>query len=160
MNVSLFVDKLGREFAVLARTDDADAAVPAARLESVIRRTLFDVLAVAADEINRDLAPGSVELHLRGGEPHFVVTPPSPQGSPETAAGSGPPNAEEGATARISVPVSRHLKASIEQAAGREGRSPDAWLEQVLFAAVRHDRAPGADRRGRRGRQRYTAWVR
>lgn len=91
MDVSLFVDRLGREFAALAQVDgeDADAA---ARLESAIRRTLFDALAAAADEINRDLAPGSVELRVRDREADFVVTPPSHQRSPETATGSGTPH--------------------------------------------------------------------
>ncbi|MFV2083259.1 hypothetical protein [Micromonospora sp. LOL_021] len=36
--------------------------------------TLLDALSAAADEITRDLAPGSVELRLRGRDPHFVVT--------------------------------------------------------------------------------------
>jgi hypothetical protein len=113
MEVSPFVDKLGREFAALAQTDSEDAAARAARLESVIRRTLFDALAAAVDEINRDLVPGSVELRLRGNEPNFVVTPPSPDSS-ETATGRGTPNRTLGT----------------------------------------------ADRRGKRARQRYTAWVR
>ena len=36
---------------------------------------LLDALSAAADEITRELAPGSVELRLRAGEPDFVVTP-------------------------------------------------------------------------------------
>lgn len=159
MDVSPFVDKLGREFAALVRADDEDAAVPAARLESVIRRTLFEALTAAADEINRDLAPAFVELHLRGGEPNFVVTPASPDGSSETAACGGTPNAEEAAGARVTVHMPGHLKARVEQAARHEGRSVDAWFARVAAAAVR-DRAPAtAERRGRRGQQRYTAWV-
>ncbi|MGW1993884.1 hypothetical protein [Embleya sp. NPDC001921] len=160
MDVSPFVDKLGREFAALVRVDRGDAAASAARLESVIRRTLFDALKAAADEINRDLAPGFVELHLRAGEPNFVVTPASPDGSSEAAARGGTPHAEDGATARVTVHMPRHLKARVEQAACHEGRSVDAWFARVAAAAVVHDRAPAtADRRGRRGRQRYIAWV-
>ena len=38
--------------------------------------TLLEALSAAADEISRDLAPGSVELRLRGRDPNFVVTSP------------------------------------------------------------------------------------
>lgn len=131
MDVSPFAERLAREFATLARIDNEDADA-AARLESAIRLTLSDVLAAAADEAGRDPAPGS-----------------------------GVPDAEEDATARISVRISRQLKAASEQAAGREGRSVDAWLGQLASAAVQQGSAPGAAcRRGKRGRQRYTAWVR
>jgi hypothetical protein len=87
MDVSLFVDRLGRECTALARIDSEDADA-AARLESAIRLTLFDALKAAADEINRGLAPGSVELRLGEREADFVVTPPSPR-HPSDAAGSG-----------------------------------------------------------------------
>ena len=39
---------------------------------------LLDALSSAADEITRELAPGSVEVRLRGREPQFAVTPPHP----------------------------------------------------------------------------------
>ena len=57
--------------------DDARALAErlTAPLESAIRLMLLDALSAAADEITRELAPGSVELRLRGGEPDFVVTP-------------------------------------------------------------------------------------
>ena len=161
MDMSPFVDRLGREFAALAEIDGEDAGALVVRLESAIRLTLSDALVAAAEEINRDLAPGSVELRFRGSEPKFVVTPPSPERSSETATDSGTPNAEEGATARINVRVSKQLKASIEQAASHEGRSVEAWLEQMASAVMRQNRTPcTADRRGKRSRQRYTAWVR
>ncbi|RNG18244.1 hypothetical protein [Streptomyces botrytidirepellens] len=161
MDVSPFVDKLAREFAALAEIDSGDAGALAARLEPVIRLTLFDALVAAADEINRDLAPGSVELRIRGRDPNFVVTPSSPERSPETVVGSGTLSAEEGVTARINVRIPQQLKAAIERAASREGRSVDAWLGQMASAMVQQDRAPCvAVRRGKRGRQRYTAWVR
>jgi hypothetical protein len=48
----------------------------AAPLDSAIRLALQDALAAAAEEITVELAPGSVELRLRGREPVFVVTPP------------------------------------------------------------------------------------
>src|SRR5512143_1613228 len=80
MDLTSYVRNLGREFATLAEAggDEARALVErlAGSLESAIRMTLLDALSAAADEITRELAPGSVELRLRGRDPHFVVTAP------------------------------------------------------------------------------------
>src|SRR3954464_13129318 len=61
----------------------APAARPTARLGAAVPLSLLDALPAAADEIPRDLAPGAVELRLRGGEPDFVVTAPAPEGPVE-----------------------------------------------------------------------------
>src|SRR5690242_13862596 len=78
MDLTSYVNNLGREFAALAEAggEEARALVErlAGSLESAIRMTLLDALSAAADEITRDLAPGSVELRLRGRDPNFVVT--------------------------------------------------------------------------------------
>src|SRR5215469_7007246 len=80
MDLTSYVSNLGREFATLAEAggDEARALVErlTGSLEPAIRMTLLDALSAAADEITRDLAPGSVELRLRGRDPSFVVTPP------------------------------------------------------------------------------------
>jgi hypothetical protein len=80
MDITPYVDNLRRQLAVAAETGGEDARALAERLtaplESAIRLTLLDALSAAADEITRDLAPGSVDLRLRGGDPAFVVTPP------------------------------------------------------------------------------------
>jgi hypothetical protein len=160
MDVSPFAERLAREFAALARTDSEDAGA-VARVESAIRLTLSDVLEAAADETSRDLAPGSVEVRFDGPEAHFAVTPPPPERSSGATAGDGPPDAGEDATERITVRVSGQLKAAIEQAAGREGRSAEAWLGQLASTKVQQDSVPRtACRTGKPGRQRYTAWVR
>ena len=55
----------------------------AAPLDSAIRLALQDALAAAAEEITMELAPGSVELRIRGREPEFAVTtPPPPEAAP------------------------------------------------------------------------------
>ena len=80
MDLTTYVNNLGREFATLAEAGGEEARALVERLtgslESAIRMTLLDALSAAADEITRDLAPGSVELRLRGRDPNFVVTPP------------------------------------------------------------------------------------
>src|SRR5919108_2630234 len=104
MDLTLYVRNLRRELAVAAETGGEDARVLFERLtaplESAIRLTLLDALSAAADEITRELAPGSVDLRLRGGEPEFVVIP-APAEEPVEPEDAAPPlpDGDEGATA-------------------------------------------------------------
>src|SRR3954453_49661 len=89
MDLTPYIDNLRREFAVAAEAGGDDARALAERLtaplESATRLALLEALSDAAGEITRDLAPGSVEVRLRGREPDFVVTPPAgdlPPGEP------------------------------------------------------------------------------
>src|SRR5829696_5513028 len=79
MDLMPYVENLRRQLAVAADAGGEDARAIAERLtaplESATRLMLLEVLSAAADEITRELAPGSVELRLRAGEPDFVVTP-------------------------------------------------------------------------------------
>ncbi|SFB49789.1 Arc-like DNA binding domain-containing protein [Amycolatopsis marina] len=171
MDLTSYVDFLGRELATAAEAGGEEARALAERLtrpiESAVRLTLLEALSAAADEITRDLAPGSVEVRLRGRDPNFVVTPPPSEPAyvtaapePEPAMDPGPAGAEEAATARINFRLPEQLKASIEEAAAKEGRSVNAWLGRVASAALRQ---PGKEQasaqRGGRGKQRYTGWV-
>lgn len=169
-----YVENLRHELAVAAEAAGPDARALAERLTGVLeaatKLTLLEVLSAAADEITGELAPGSVDVRLRGGEPAFVVTSPWPEpaaenaiGGPETAsAPSAPPIAEEGGTARMTLRLPEHLKLRVEEAAGRQGISVNAWLVRAVSAAFE----PGtgsrpADRpqQPRSGRG-YTGWVR
>ncbi len=164
MDLTPHIDRLRHEFVAGAGLGGDDARELAERLggplESAIRLTLLVALSAAADEITRELAPGSAELRLRSGEPDFVVTPaPSDEPAPAAAA---PPAAEgdEGTTARINLRLPEQLKAGIEQAAGRERLSVNAWLVRVLASAVAHghrDQEPRS--RGGRVGQSYSGWV-
>jgi HicB family len=170
MDLTPHVEHIRRQLAVAADAGGDDARALAERLtaplESAIRLTLLDALSAAADEITRELAPGSVELRLRGGDPEFVVTAPPPDGpveplEPAAAAPAGP-EPDDAATARINLRLPEPLKAGIEQAAARERLSVNAWLVRAAAAALS---APGPDARGPRMRrgpvgQSYTGWVR
>src|SRR5918992_5185701 len=118
MDLTSYVDRLRRELAVAAEAGGEDARALAERLtgplDAATRLVLMEALSAAADEITRDLAPGSVEVRLRGGEPEFVVTP-APADEP-IADAAPPPEAEEGATARINLRLPEQLKAGVEQA--------------------------------------------
>lgn len=171
MNVTSYVNSLGREFAALAEAggDEARALVErlTGSLEPAIRMTLLDALSAAADEITRDLAPGSVELRLRGRDPSFVVTAPPAQPVQDAAedapamADSGTPITEDGPTARINVRLPEQLKTAVEEAAAKEGRSVNAWLVRATSAALRHpDRDQHAELHGKQTKQRLSGWVR
>src|SRR5258707_3018603 len=79
MDLTPYIEKVRHELALAADAGAEDAGALAERLtaplESAVRLMLLDALSAAADEITRELAPGSVELRLRAGEPEFVVTP-------------------------------------------------------------------------------------
>jgi hypothetical protein len=144
-----------------------------APLDAAIRLTLQDALAVAVEEITCELAPGSVELRVRGRDLEFVVTPP-PSEEPGDSEGHGASasaasasaafasvDGDEGAMARINVRMPELLKARIEQAAGAEGLSVNAWLMRAAGAALeRNDPSRRAVRRTPLGGQRYTGWAR
>ncbi|MCF2532893.1 hypothetical protein [Yinghuangia soli] len=176
MDLTPYVDNLRHELAVAAEARGEDARALAERLlaplEASIRLTLLDALSAAADEITRDLAPGSVEVRLRGLHPAFVVTAPPAGGAADFSGADAepaqtppappfPPGAEydEGGTARINFRIPAALKTRVEDAAAREALSVNAWLVRATGFAV--DAASRAHRtEGRRGADRYTGWVR
>ncbi|WP_030439048.1 toxin-antitoxin system HicB family antitoxin [Actinoplanes subtropicus] len=167
MDLTSYVNNLGREFATLAEAGGPEARALVERLtgslESAIRMTLLDALSAAADEITQDLAPGSVELRLRGRDPNFVVSLPAVEtGESAAAAPEGDLQfAEDGPAARINVRMPEHLKAAIEEAAAKEGRSVNAWLSRAAAAALQtaHQR-PEPRGGGARGARQFSGWVR
>ena len=179
VDLTSYVANLGREFATLAEAGGEEARALVERLtgslESAIRMTLLDALSAAADEITRELAPGSVQLRLRGRDPHFVVTLPPAEPlelaeDAEDAAVTGDGAArggllfvEDGPAARINVRLPEQLKAAVEEAAAREGRSVNAWLARAAAATLQRsdsDQRPEPRGSGKRTKQRFTGWVR
>ena len=166
MELTAYVENLRRDLAVAADAGGEDARALAERLtaplEASIRLMLLDALSAAADDITRELAPGSVELRLRGGEPEFAVTPApadEPTGAAESAGAAAPAEADEGPVARINLRLPEQLKSGIEQAAGRERLSVNAWLVRAAAAALTHE-DQGPRQRGGRVGQSFTGWVR
>jgi hypothetical protein len=157
MDLTTYVENLRRELSVAAEAGGDEARALAERLtaplESAVRLTLLDALSAAVDEITRELAPGSVELRLRGRDPEFVV---SPAPTDDLAPAALPPD-DEAATARINLRLPEQLKAGVEQAASRERLSVNAWLVRAVAGALSQGRpAPAGGRLG----QAYTGWVR
>lgn len=141
-----------------------------APLESAARLTLLNVLSAAMSDVTRELAPGSVDVRLRGLDPEFVVTPPpapepvrevrEPVASPAVAA---PPVAEadDGTMVRINLRLPAHLKGRAEGAAAEEGLSVNAWLVRAVSVALDGGVRPSVPGRGKEsGGRGFTGWVR
>jgi HicB family len=161
MDITPYVSLLRTELANAAELGGPEARLLAERLtapmESAFRLALLDALSAAADEITRDLAPGSVQLRLRGREPAFVVTPAPVDEEPAAPAPPVPPEGDDSAVSRINLRLPDHLKTRIEEAAARDGLSVNAWLVRAAATAVQ---TPATASRAPRGGQRFTGWVR
>jgi hypothetical protein len=174
MDLRVHVDNIHRQLVVAAEAGGDDARALAERLvaplDAAIRLTLQDVLTAAAEEITCELAPGSVELRLRGRDPEFVVTPPPvvisvddvPPGDHHREPGGRPVvEADDGAMSRINLRMPDQLKARVELAAGAEALSVNSWLVRAATAALeRTDPGPRREPRSPQGPQRYTGWTR
>jgi hypothetical protein len=181
MNLEPYIESVRRQLEVAAEAGGDDARALAERLvaplEAAVRLTIQDALAAAAEEITLELAPGSVELRLRGREPEFAVSlPPAEQSAEDVAeaddvmasvrlaTGMGPRAAGEGdetTLSRINLRLPDLLKSRVERAAAGEGLSVNAWLVRAAAAAVeRKDPARRRERRTPQGGQRHTGWAR
>ncbi|MDH6608530.1 hypothetical protein M2164_004165 [Streptomyces sp. SAI-208] len=170
MDLTPYVDNLRRELAVAAEAGGDEARELAERLtaplESATRLVMLNVLSAAMDEITRELAPGSVDVRLRGLDPDFVVTLPPVEGGAPAAptAPLEPPRApadgDEGGTARINLRLPAHLKTRAEEAATREGLSVNAWLVRAVSAAVDGGPGPRPQAKVQNVGQSFTGWVR
>jgi len=167
MDLTPYVDDLKQRLVTAAAANGDDARRLAETLteplDAAVRLVLLDALSSAAGEISAELAPGSVDLRLRGGEPEFVVTaPPATTGAQP---GSGPPPGAtvppetdaEGGTTRTTLRLPDHLKSQVEAAAARIGVSVNTWLVRAVASALEQ---PGPTRPQQWGSSRVTGWVR
>ena len=167
MELAPYVDAIGRELASAAEVGGEDARALAERLaaplESALRLALLEALSAAASEITRDLAPGSVDLRLRGREATFVVSPPpaeraSPEMEPPSAGAS---EGDEVAMTRINLRLTQDLKDRVEESARQAGLSVNAWLVRAAAAGLEAaDHGRRFDRHAPRTGERFTGWVR
>jgi HicB family len=172
MDLTSYVDTIQHELSIAAAAAGEDARALAERLtaplDSATRLVLLEALSAAADEITSELAPGSVELRLRGRNPSFVVTPPPTEESFDDATdvhqSPAPEIRTDGndeGTSRINLRLPESLKLRVEEAAGEEGLSVNTWLVRAVAATLGSgDRSGPSRRRSPRGGQRYTGWVR
>jgi hypothetical protein len=173
MDLGRFVETIRQQLLVAAEAGGDEARAVAERLtaplDAAVRLVVQDALTAAAEEITCELAPGAVEVRLRGRDPEFVVTLPPPEGPPDevddrprggerrAVAGS---DADDGTVARINLRLPDHQKARVEAAAAAEGLSINAWLVRAVAAGLDRASPPRRPERRPRGSQHYTGWAR
>jgi hypothetical protein len=174
MELTRYIADLQHQLEVAADAGGDEARALAERLiaplEAATRLVLLEALSAAASEITRELAPGSVDVRLRGREPEFVVTP-APAGVgfvdvTEQRPGAAPAlsltaldDAADGGTSRTTQRLPDTLKLRVEEAAAREGLSVNTWLVRAVATALEgRERQPVQRDSG--GGERYTGWVR
>src|SRR5262245_50696180 len=168
MDLDPYVEAIQRQLVAAAETggDEAQAlaAKLAAALESAARLALQDALAAAVGEISLELAPGSVEIRLRGRAPEFIVTLPATASPDRTARDPLPPpialDADEAASARINLRLPERLKSQIDRAATAAGLSLNAWLVRVAANATEEARSDARGGDLSPDRQSFKGWVR
>ncbi|WP_344658273.1 hypothetical protein [Catenulispora subtropica] len=144
-------------------------------LEAAIRLTLLQALSAAAEEITAEMAPGSVEVRLRGADPEFVVAVPAsaaPGPAAETAAEErsasvsqvqlpSAPEDGDGQMVRINLRLPAHLKSRVEEAADALGFSVNTWLVRAAAAALENEaRRPRQPRNTMTTGQSLSGWAR
>jgi hypothetical protein len=161
MDLEPYVEAVRHELNVAAAAGGADAAELADRLsaplESAIRLALLESLSEAAELITRELAPGSVEVRLRGRDPEFSVTPAPAE--PEEAPLAAPPDFDEdGGTWRVTLRLPENLRTAVDAAARGVGLSVNAWLVRAVAGAL----GTGQARRRHDGPsdKSFSGWVR
>ena len=81
MDIDRYVTDLRAQLAAAAETGGEETRALAERLSTALdaaaRLVLLEALSDAASEITRELAPGSVDVRLRGRDPELVVTRPT-----------------------------------------------------------------------------------
>ncbi|MFS0705891.1 histidine kinase [Cellulomonas sp. 179-A 9B4 NHS] len=171
MDITRYVEDLQHRLATAAAAGGEDARQLADRLtaplDAAVRLVLLDALSAAAGEISTELAPGSVDVRLRGGEPEFVVDVPTAPAAPAPAAPAAPAAApaavptegDDGATTRTTLRLPDHLKSQVEVAAARDGVSVNSWLVRAVAAALEPAAHPPAPQQ-HGGGTRLTGWVR
>jgi len=160
-----YVDGVRHELRVAAAAAGADAQELADRLsaplESAMRLALLEALSAAAEEITGELAPGSVEVRLRGRDPGFVVSRSLESPGEDAFVAQYD---DDGGTWRVTLRLPEGLRSAVESAARRDGVSLNSWL--VRAAALASQGAGQAATRSESGRpartsgHRVTGWVR
>ena len=162
MELGQYVNDLQRQLVDAAenRSEDTRAAAErlAAGLDAATRLVLLDVLSAAAGEITRDLAPGSVDMRLRGRDVEFVVTQPNPESDTDERP-AAPLDLDDASTSRTTLRLPDALKTRVDEAAAADGLSVNTWLVRAVAAALQPKQRRSAQRTLRTG-DNFAGWAR
>ena len=157
MELEQYVTDLQRQLANAAENGGDDTRAVAERLASGLdaatRLVLLDALSAAVGEITRELAPGAVDLRLRGREVEFVVS----QAAAE--ADDAPLEIDETSSSRTTLRLPDTLKVKVDEAAAAEGLSVNTWLVRAVAAALQPKQRRAAQRAVKTG-DNFAGWAR
>jgi hypothetical protein len=162
MELGQYVSDLQRQL-VDAAANGAEDTRPvaerlAAGLDAAVRLVLLDTLSAAAGEITRDLAPGSVDVRLRGREVEFVVDQPSTDLDSDDLPSSNV-DLDDASTSRTTLRLPDALKLRVDEAAAADGLSVNTWLVRAIAAALQPKHRRSAQRTLRTG-ENFAGWAR
>ncbi|ROS23930.1 histidine kinase [Cellulomonas sp. PhB150] len=162
MDIGQHLSDLQRQLVSTADTGTEETRAVAERiaagLDAAARLVLLDVLSAAVGEITRDLAPGSVDLRLRGREVEFVVTQPSTETEGDEPAPAAV-DLDDVSTSRTTLRLPDALKARVDEAATADGLSVNTWLVRAVAAALEPKQRRSAQRALRTGDS-FAGWAR
>lgn len=162
MQITNYVEELQRQLLSAAAAGGPEAQEIADRLgaalDAAARLAILEALSDAAGEITRELAPGSVDVRLRGRDVDFVVATPDATPVVSTVREeppAAPEDADDGPTSRTTLRLPDSLKARAEAAAAAEGVSLNTWFVRAVGAALEPRRSAPQSHGSS-----YTGWVR
>jgi predicted transcriptional regulator len=162
MDIGQYVTDLQRQLAQVAENGSAETRAVAERLasgiDSATRLVLLDALSAAAGEITLDLAPGSVDVRLRGREIEFVVITASADTDADDAI-APTVDLEDASTSRTTLRLPDALKSRVDDAAAADGLSVNTWLVRAVAAALEPKQRRAAQKTLRTGDS-FAGWVR
>ena len=163
MDLDRYVTDLRRQLALAAESGGDETRALAERLsaslDAAIRLVLLEALSDAATEITRELAPGSVEVRLRGRDPEFAITRGVEPEFAEIPAAAPIVETDDTGTTRTTLRLPDNLKSRVEQAAADDGLSLNTWLVRAIATAL-EPKSRRSSQREVRGGDTYTGWVR
>jgi hypothetical protein len=171
MELDRYVADLRGHLAAAAESGGEDVRAVAERLSAALdapaRLMLLEALSDAASEITRELAPGAVDVRLRGRDPELVVSRPAGTEFAEAAPASDLAAAsaltadatDDTATSRTTLRLPDQLKARVDKAAAEDGLSVNSWLVRAIAAGLEPKNRRTAKRESRSGNN-FTGWVR
>ena len=162
MELGQYVNDLQRQLVDAAANGAEETRATAERLaaglDAATRLVLLDALSAAVGEITRDLAPGSVDLRLRGREVEFVVSQPTVETDGDEVPVASV-DLDDASTSRTTLRLPDALKARVDEAASADGLSVNTWLVRAIAAALQPKQRRSTQRTLRTG-DNFAGWAR
>ena len=162
MELGQYVNDLQRQLVDAAANGAEETRATAERLaaglDAATRLVLLDALSAAVGEITRDLAPGSVDLRLRGREVEFVVSQPTVETDGDEVPVASV-DLDDASTSRTTLRLPDALKARVDEAASVDGLSVNTWLVRAIAAALQPKQRRSTQRTLRTG-DNFAGWAR